>query len=177
MNPAGMTRAAAKPMATRHVAVKRAAIFATWFCALLLAACSSGPVRRVSEPAASIQQLSVRADGSWLVDLRIENFSSIPMRFDAVDFAITVGGEAAGKLQGQPALSIGPESADVATLTLTPSSAARIAIADALAGNRGIAYAIDGTIIATPDKGRAHTYDFKRSSGLSPVPGLPGVMR
>lgn len=57
---------------------------------VLLSACASGPPRRVSEPAASIQQLSVRADGSWLVDLRIENFSSVPMRFDAVSLAVTV---------------------------------------------------------------------------------------
>ena len=92
-----------------------------WVACLLLAACSSGPVRRVSEPAVNIQQLTVRADGSWSVDLRIDNFSSVPMRFDRVVLAMTVGGESAGTLQGQPALTIGPESADVATLTLAPS--------------------------------------------------------
>lgn len=162
---------------TKPDAARRAAILAAWMCALLLSACSSGPVRRVSEPAASIQQLSVRADGSWSVDLRIENFSSIPMRFDAVGLAMTVGGEAAGTLQGQPALTIGPESADIATLTLTPSSAARIAIAGALADNRGVAYTLNGTITAAPDDGKVRSYDFKRNSALSPVPGLPGVLR
>jgi hypothetical protein len=155
----------------------RLAISAAAMCALLVAACSSGPVRRVSEPAASIQQLSVLADGSWSVDVRIENFSSIPMRFDALDLAITMGGEKAGQLQGRPALSIGPESADVATLKLSPSSSARIAIADALASNRGIPYAIDGTINATPDEGKARDYDVKRNSTLNPVPGLPGALR
>ena len=40
--------------------------------AALLAGCSSGPVRRVSEPSALIQQLTVRADGRWSVDLRID---------------------------------------------------------------------------------------------------------
>ena len=91
----------------------------------LLSACSTGPVRRVSEPTANIQQLTVRADGSWSVDLRIENFSSIPMRFDNIALALAVGGEAAGTLQAQPALSIGPEAADVATMTLQPSAQAR----------------------------------------------------
>ncbi|HEY4542440.1 MAG TPA: hypothetical protein VIG66_08715, partial [Noviherbaspirillum sp.] len=100
--------------------------------ALLLAGCSSGPVRRVSEPSARIQQLTVRADGSWSAELRIENFSSVPMRFDRVSLAVAVGGEAAGTLQGEPGVSVGPESADVATLTLMPNSAARIAVADAL---------------------------------------------
>ena len=98
---------------------------------LLLAGCSNGPVRRVSEPAVNIQQLTVRADGSWSVDLRIDNFSSVPMRFDRASLAMTIGGQAAGTLQGQPGLSIGPESADVATRVLAPSSAAKKAHADA----------------------------------------------
>ena len=58
---------------------------------LALAACSGGLVRRVSPPAASIQQLTVNADGSWSVDLRLQNYSSIPMRFDGAELAITVG--------------------------------------------------------------------------------------
>ena len=58
-------------------------------CALVLMAALSacgggGPVKRVSEPAAGIQQLTVRADGSWSVDLRLDNYSSVPMRFDTV---------------------------------------------------------------------------------------------
>lgn len=144
---------------------------------LLLAACASGPVRRVSEPAASLQQLTVRADGSWAVELRLNNFSSIPMRFDAVNLPLTVGGEAAGALQGRPAISIGPESADVVTLTLAPASGARIAIADALASGRGIAYAFEGTLEVAPENGKVRSYRIKRSSALSPVPGLPGVLR
>ena len=75
----------------------------------LLAACKTGPVRRVSEPAARIQQLTVKADGSWSVDLRIENFSSIPMQFDRIDLQLKLGEESAGPLQARPALSIGPE--------------------------------------------------------------------
>ena len=62
-----------------------------WLGCLLLAACGSGPVaRRVSEPAVNIQQLTVRADGGWSVDLRIDNFSNVPMRFDGVSLAMTV---------------------------------------------------------------------------------------
>jgi len=171
-----------KPGSTQPGGSKRATILASrriFVTALivLLGACASGPPRRVSEPAASIQQLSVRADGSWLVDLRIENFSSVPMRFDAVSLAVTLGSEAAGTLQGQPALTIGPESADVVSLALTPASAARIAIAGALADNRGIAYGLDGTITAAPTDGKTRAYDFKRNSALSPVPGLPGALR
>jgi len=142
-----------------------------------LAGCGGGPVRRVSEPAASIQQLTVRADGSWSVDLRINNFSSVPMRFDNVSLAVAVGGESAGTLQGQPAISIGPESADVATLTLAPTSAARIAVADALSSRKSLAYTLKGRVDATPEEGKSRSFDIDRSSALNPVPGLPGVLR
>jgi hypothetical protein len=144
---------------------------------LLLAGCSSGPVRRVSTPAVNIQQLTVRADGSWSVDLRIDNFSSMPMRFDRASLAMTLGGQAAGTLQGQPALSIGPESADVATLALAPASAAKIAVADALARGGSIDYALEGTLDAAPEDGRVRSFDVKRRNTLSTVPGLTGVLR
>ena len=75
-------------------------------CALL-AACG-GPVKRVSEPAASIQQLTVRADGRWSVDVRIDNFSSVPMRFDAVSLGLTIASETAASIAAcRSAQSIG----------------------------------------------------------------------
>ena len=146
-------------------------------CLALVACGSSGQVRRISEPAASIQQLTVRADGSWSVDLRINNYSTVPMRFDAVSLAVTVGGESAGMLQGAPGITIGPESADVASVTLAPSSAARILLADALASRRSVAYTLKGNVDAAPEDGNVRSYAIERSSALSPVPGLPGVLR
>lgn len=146
-------------------------------CVAFLAGCASGPVRRVSEPSARIQQLTVRADGSWSTDLRIENFSSIAMRFDRVDLALTVAGQDAGRLTAQPALSIGKESADVVTVTLAPSAAAKLAVADALAAGRGVDYTLKGIVDATPDEARQRSFKIDRSSALSPAPGLPGVLR
>ena len=145
-------------------------------CALL-AACAGGPIRRVSDPAAGIQQLTVHANGEWTVALRIDNFSSIPMRFDAVDIALTVDGVAAGALRGNAGITIGPESADVATLQLTPPPGAKIAIADALARGSAIGYALEGTITATPEDGNRRVFEFERNNALAPVPGLPGVLR
>ena len=101
------------------------ALAALCFAAILVA-CTSGPVRRVSEPAAAIQQLTVHADGTWTVALRIDNFSSIPMRFDAVELAISIDGVAAGTLRGNAGITIGPESGDVASLPFTPSADARL---------------------------------------------------
>ena len=145
--------------------------------ASLLASCSGGMVRRVSEPAASIQQLTVRADGSWSVDVRINNFSSIPMRFDAISLRMSLGSEQAGTLSGNAGISIGPESADIVTLSHVTDAASKIAMADALAGNRSIGYGFEGTLQATPEDGKSRSYKVKRSSSLSPVPGLPGVLR
>lgn len=157
--------------------MKRFAALVVVLWSLLLVACGGGPVRRVSEPAASIQQLTVRADGSWAVELRINNFSSVPMRFDNVGLALFVGTESAGTLQGQPAITIGPESADIATLTMAPSSSARILVADALAARRTLAYTLNGNIDAAPEDGKSRSYAIERSSSLNPVPGLPGVLR
>ena len=154
-----------------------------WLCMALvfaaLSACGSGggPVKRVSEPNAGIQQLTVQADGRWTVALRLDNYSSVPMQFGAVSLALTVGGESAGTLVGDASLSIGPESADVATLTMTPTSAAKIAVADALANRRSADYRLAGTIVATPENGTPRTYTIERNNTLSPAPGLPGVLR
>lgn len=147
------------------------------FVGLLLVACSTGPVRRISEPAANIQQLTVRADGSWSLELRIDNFSTVPMRFEALSLAMTIGGQSAGTLQAKPGLSIGPESADVATLAFVPSPAAKIVVADALARNAGVNYTLEGKLDAAPQKGSVHSYKLKRENALSPVPGVAGVLR
>src|SRR5690606_26052461 len=103
-----------------HVRLPRQ--LALWMFVAALAACSSGPVRRISEPAASIQQLTVQADGNWSVDLRLQNYSSIPMRFERLEFEVRVGDQSAGTLVAQPGLTIGGESADVATVAFAPTS-------------------------------------------------------
>ena len=105
----------------------RHALIAT--AVLALASCGGGPVKRVSEPAAGIQQLSVRADGRWDVVVRLDNFSSVPMRFSDANLDIAFDNGAAAKLQAQPGISIGPESADVFTATLTPLPAGRARLA------------------------------------------------
>jgi hypothetical protein len=145
---------------------------------MLFAACASGPPRRVSEPSASIQQLTVRTDGSWSVDLRLQNYSSVPMRFEALSLAVSVGDQAAGTLQAQPTLAVGPESADVVTIAFAPTSNARIVLADRLAAGSHVDYQLKGTVNAAPeDRASTRTYTIDRGSRLSPVPGLPGVLR
>lgn len=143
----------------------------------VLAACASGPARRVSEPTAQIQQLTVRADGGWDVQLRLQNYSSIPMRFDSVRLTLDAGGQTAGDLVASPAVDIGPESADVIDVRVQPATTAKLAIADALGAGRAVDYRLEGQIVATPERKSQQTFDVRRSSTLNPAPGLPGVLR
>lgn len=145
--------------------------------ALLAASCSSGPPRRVSPPAASIQQLTVNMDGSWSVDLRLQNYSSIPMRFSSASLAMTLGDQKAGTLATAPQISIGPESADVVAVELQPSSEARMAVANALAARLPVSYTLEGTLDAVPEDGSSRSFDVDTRNALNPVPGLDGVLR
>ena len=147
--------------------------------ALLLAACSGGPVRRVSEPAAAIQQLTVQADGRWEIQLRLNNFSSVAMQFTAARLDIAFDNGSAATIVAPPGIDIGPESADVFIATVTPLPEGRARLANALADGQGLNYTLAGTVDAVPVDGKTKgkTYNIKRNSALSPVPGLPGVLR
>jgi len=145
---------------------------------LLLAGCSNnGPVRRISQPAASLQQITVRTDGRWDVQLRFNNFSSVPMRFTGATLDIALDNGPAARLVASPNIEIGPESADVHAVTLTPTAAGMARLATALADGHGLSYTLEGTVQATPADGSAKTWKIKASSALSPVPGLPGTLR
>lgn len=145
--------------------------------ALALAGCGGGMVRRVSEPTASLQQLSVRADGSWSLELRLQNYSSIPMRFDRVALEVLLGEQSAGRIEQAVDLSIGPETADVVQVTLQPSSLAKLTVADVLAGRRSLPYQLKGKVWATPEQKKQREFDLDARNTLSPAPGLDGVLR
>ena len=156
----------------------RIARFLTPALLALLAACSSTGGTRVSEPAASVQQLTVDVRGNWQVQLRLQNYSSVGMTFNAVDLALSINGQPAMPLHATPAIYIPAESADVVDLRVRPDSTSRLHVADALAGNHGLAYTLKGNINATPEKSGARTFSIEsRTNQLNPVPGLPGALR
>lgn len=158
--------------------MKHLAIAALVAFAAALTACSTGPVRRVSEPAASIQQLTVDVQGNWSVDVRVQNYSSIAMRFDAIALELTVNGTPAGTLRASPALEVSRESADRIAIEIAPSAEAKLLLANTLAAGRGVSYRLEGTLTAAPtDRGGARDYRITRDGTLSPMPGLPGVLR
>jgi hypothetical protein len=141
---------------------------------LLLAGCAGGPPRHVNPPRASVQELAVQADGQWKLTVRLQNFSNVPTSFANLDANLDIAGQPAGHVQLQPALTIGPEAADIATVTLAPSPAASSAVQSALAGGRSVRYRISGRIATREPKGDT---PFEYESALTPVPGLAGVLR
>ena len=134
---------------------------------VLLASCGGGPVKRVSPPTASVQELSVHADGSWHLLLRLQNFSNVSMIFNAIDAELEVDDQAAGSIKLPLALEIPGSSADVFEARLTPAAGQR-----PLSGN--FAYRLHGRITSSDPKG---DFKFERKSRLSPAPGLPGIWR
>lgn len=144
---------------------------------VLLASCGTGP-RRVSPPSVAIQQLTVQANGDWMVDLRLHNFSSVSMQFETLRLEVSVDEHAAGTLQATPGISIGPTSADAVKVPMKPEGMARIAVADALAGRRSLSYRLQGTVTATPDQAsKPREFKVDDRSSLNPAPGLDGVLR
>ncbi|MGB0135190.1 hypothetical protein [Dokdonella sp.] len=135
--------------------------------ALVLSACGSGPVKRVSPPTASIQELTIQADGNWKLLIRVQNFSNVPMTFSSINAELQVNGSEIGQVSSGLALDVPGESADVFTVTLAPTGMVRPA-------DTGIAYRLHGKIESSEPAG---TFDFERKSHLSPTPGLPGTWR
>lgn len=131
-----------------------------------LAACSSGPTKRVHPSTASIQQLAVQADGSWKLDLRIQNFSTMPMRYSALKASVVVAGTDVGEISIAPNMDIVANGGDVVEATLKTSAK--------LPASGDFAYTLKGTIETSEPK---ESFPFERSSRLSPVPGVPNTYR
>lgn len=164
-------------MTTSNTITKKRYALAAVAVAFLISSCASGPVRRVSDPAASLQQITVQADSSWQVDLRLQNYSSIPMRFENVVLKMTIDGQDAAYIGYSAPITIGPESPDVVKVTVMPSLAGKALIAEALTRRTTLNYKLQGTITASPDAAKSRVFNYSGNSSLNPAPGLSGVLR
>jgi hypothetical protein len=133
--------------------------------AVLVSACGSGPPRRITPSQVSIQQLIADAGGTWKVTLRIQNYSTVTMRYSALHGTLHIAGADVGSIDLTPDLDIPPNSADVIDATLHAS--AKLPAGD-------VDYKLSGTIQTSEPK---TDFKFDRSSRLSPAPGLPGTWR
>lgn len=141
----------------------------------LLGACASGPKKRIFPPSASVQELRVLDDGRWELDLRVQNFSTVAMRFEQLRAELSVAGEPAAAIDHAVADSVPPNSAEVVRITLTPSASAATAVRDALQSRRGLGYRLAGTLSTSEPGTRQDRFEF--DSALTPMPGLEGVLR
>lgn len=142
--------------------------------AALLAACSGAPPKRVYPPQASLQELRVQDDGQWVAQIRIQNFSTVPMRFSRLQATLTVAGQEAARIDIDPGLSVGPGSNELVQHVFTPATGPRAAVSDAFANRRAVRYQLTGRL-ASSEHATDDAFDF--SSALNPVPGLAGVLR
>lgn len=140
---------------------------------LTLAACASGPVKRVFPPEARVQEVRLQGDGANLL-LRVQSFSTVPSDVQAYALTLEFAGVAAARLEGQANTTVLPEAAETLALetALDPSAIERARAA--IANGTALRYRLHGTITVEPT-GRAYPIDY--SSALSPVPGLDGVLR
>jgi len=93
----------------------------------LLAGCGGGPVKRVNPPIASIQQLSVQPDGTWKLDVRIQNFSTVPMTFSTLEAAVEIDDRPGAQIFAHPNLDLPGKAADLTTLPDTGTPAGNAA--------------------------------------------------
>ncbi|HRQ65464.1 MAG TPA: hypothetical protein PKZ76_11505 [Xanthomonadaceae bacterium] len=144
------------------------------FAILLLAACAgSGPPKRIHPPGASIQEITVQADGSWRVLLRVHSFSTVATRFQNIALDLALDGASAGRLSYDDARDVPGQSAEIFRLRLVPAAEAVDALAAFKAsGRRSLAWTLHGGI--TVD---GRTYRNEYAGRLSPAPGLTDTYR
>jgi len=140
----------------------------------LLAGCFGGTKKMINPPRASLQELVAQANGQWRLTVRLQNFSNVPTTFDSVRAKLVVSGQDAGAITLTPALTIGPESADIVSTTISPALLAKATLASALSAGRPVRYTLSGRI-NTHDPKRDDEFSYE--STLNPAPGLTGVMR
>ncbi len=133
--------------------------------AVIVSGCGSGPPRRITPSQVTVQQLVADASGTWKVTLRIQNYSTITMRYAALHATLHIAGVDVGTIDLTPDLDIPANSADVIDATLHAS--AKLPAGD-------IDYRISGSLQTSEPK---TDFKFDRSSRLSPAPGLPGTWR
>ena len=141
--------------------------------ALLLAACSSGPVKRVFPPEARVQEIRLQGDRANVL-LRVQSFSTVPSEVEAYALTLEFAGTTAARLEGETATTVLPQAAETLAIETNLDAASLERAKAALANGTALRYRLHGTITVEPN-GRAYPIDY--SSALSRAPGLDGVLR
>ena len=116
----------------------------------------------------------MQPDGQWVAQVRIQNFSTVPMRFSRLEATLTVNGQEATRINIDPSLSVGPGSNELVQHVFTPAAGPKAAVDQALANRRAVRYQLTGRI-ATSEPATDHPFEYQ--SALDPIPGLTGILR
>jgi hypothetical protein len=159
------------PMSARRLAAP-----ALLGAALTLAGCT-GVGTRLQPPTASIQQLTVQSNGTWVAVVRIQNYSyDTGMHVYALDAALSLDGKPAGQINTSPGLDIPAMDADTATAAFKPDAQGAAALATARTG--AIAYELKGSLsVGKGTKGGPEPFKLEGKGYLSPVPGVSNIWR
>jgi hypothetical protein len=149
-----------------------------WLCLLVacvaVAGCASGPKKRVFPPEVRLQELQRLDDGTVQVQLRLHNYSNVPMRFERLAAELMIGGVSAGRLDLTPSLQVSANSVEIVATELIPPQSVLGAIDDALASGSALGYQVRGKLATLEPRGN-YSIDF--SSRMDRVPGLDRVLR
>lgn len=138
-----------------------------------LAACASGPVKRVFPPEARVQEIRLQEDRAHVV-LRVQSFSTVPSEVKSYALTLEFAGIVATRLEGKATTIVLPQAAETLAVDTRLDAAALDRARAALADGTALRYRLHGTITVEPN-GRAYPIDY--SSALSRAPGLEGVLR
>lgn len=152
----------------------RAIRFISAVTLLILAACAGGPPVRYSPPQASLQELQRQPDGQWRAHVRLQNFSTGAVEFNALSLKIRVQDGEWTPASSTELVKIGANNAEILVLTVPFGPAAVKELTDRLAKSQPIRYTLSGNVRSL-DPGRNNTLDYQ--GRLNPTPGLDGVFR
>jgi hypothetical protein len=141
---------------------------------LALAAC--GPTHKsVFPPLVRVQQLHVANDGSWHMQVRIQNNSYDEVKFTALKLDMHMGGKLVGHIDQTINLDIPELSVDIADVRIQPLTGAAAMLAP---GSNSVRYTLDGTATGQPEQSsKPRTFKVHGQDWLSPVPGIPDTWR
>ncbi len=134
-----------------------------------LAACGSrGPKQRINPPGITMQELRFNDDGTCLLRIRIQNHSTVSMRYTSLRFdQLRIDGRELAPLTTTPDLDVPPRTGEPFDHAFDCAG---------LTGDANeLVYSIHG--LASADQPRNSSFPFRFSSRLLPVPGLSGVYR
>ncbi|MEZ5455486.1 MAG: hypothetical protein R3F04_05155 [Lysobacteraceae bacterium] len=144
-------------------------------CGVMLSACQSGPKVRIFPPSASLQELRVEPSGQWVVLVRLQNYSTVGMRLQMSSAQLSIDGLPPLSLAASEPLMVATGSTEILEVRVSPDTSLQQRIDAALQSRKGVGYHLSGEILSLEPRERRDAFEF--SSSLTPMPGLPGVLR